>query len=377
MADLRIGIVIDSFTGSRNGVVVATRRLVAALRRRHRVVVITGGAEADGPDQVRLPELRLPLLHRLIADNGLQLAWPARVRLTQALREVDVVQIQMPYVLGMAALRTANRLGVPTIVAYHVQAENWLYQAGVRSPRVIDAVSRWFVRSFYDRAQLVVCLNPFGAQTLRRYGLRAPVELVSNGLPDEYRPAPDPRPPGSAFTVLTVGRLAVEKQHELIIEAVGRSRHARRIQLHIVGDGKLRQRLQTLGARLPRPARIGPVGDGELLQLYRAADLYVHASLVELESLSTLEAMGCGLPVLLADAPHSAATHFALDGRSLFSANSAADLAVRLDYWIENTDDLALAGRRYAELADRYRLGASVERMEAIYRSLRGRIRAP
>lgn len=368
---LRIGVIVDSLDGERNGVVNATRRLVAGLRERHQVTEIASGGD-PGPDRVCLPVLRIPGIHRLIAQNGMQLARPVLATLRRAIAAQDVVQIQMPYVLGSCAMAIANTLHVPAVVTYHVQVENWLYQVGVRSQWVSDLISHFSIATLFNRAQAVVCLNPFGQRVLWRYGLRVPSYVVSNGLPEEFRPGPSPLRPDAAgrFVVLSVGRLAVEKQHELLIEGIRRSRHAARVQLVLVGEGPLRDRIAALGARLPVPARVGPVSRQELLDLYRSADLYVHASLLELESLATLEAMGCGLPVLIADSPLSAATQFALDHRSLFAASSAADLAEHLDYFIEHPEERQRASLAYAALAERYRLGQSVAQMEQIYHRL-------
>ena len=368
---LRIGVVVDSLDGERNGVVNATRRLIAGLRERHQVTEIVGGGE-PGPDRVCLPTLRIPGIHQLIAQNGMQLARPVLRTLRRAIAAQDVVQIQMPYVLGSCAMAIANALHVPAVLTYHVQVENWLYQVGIRSQLVSDLISHFSIATLFNRAQAVVCLNSFGERVLRRYGLRVPSYLVSNGLPAEFCPGPSPRCPSreGRFVVLSVGRFAVEKQHQLLLEGIRRSRHAAQIQLVLVGDGPLRQRLEGLATRLPVAPIIGPVTRQVLLDHYRSADLYIHSSLLELESLSTLEAMGCGLPVLIADSPLSAAAQFALDPRSLFPARSAAGLAAQLDYWIEHPAERQRAAVAYAAHANRYRLGTSVAQMEQIYYGL-------
>ncbi len=70
------------------------------------------------------------------------------------------------------------------------------------------------------------------------------------------------------------------------------------------------------------------------------ADLYVHAATVEVECMTVLEAMGCGLPLLIADSPKSATKQFALDDRSLFPCNDAQKLSEKIDYWVEHPAEL-------------------------------------
>jgi glycosyltransferase involved in cell wall biosynthesis len=66
-----------------------------------------------------------------------------------------------------------------------------------------------------------------------------PTEVISNGVPADFRPVPKGGTPdfGDRFVLLSVGRLAREKRHELVIDAVRHSRHRDRIQLVILGDG--------------------------------------------------------------------------------------------------------------------------------------------
>jgi glycosyltransferase involved in cell wall biosynthesis len=98
------------------------------------------------------------------------------------------------------------------------------------------------------------------------------------------------RPPGP-FTVLSVGRLVPEKRHDVVLEGVRRSKHASELRVVIVGKGPMRPALEQQAQGHPARVEIGYQPDEELLRLYQTADLYVHASEVELEGLAALEAM--------------------------------------------------------------------------------------
>jgi glycosyltransferase involved in cell wall biosynthesis len=101
------------------------------------------------------------------------------------------------------------------------------------------------------------------------------------------------------------------------------------------------------------------------------ADLYVHAAIVEVECMTVLEAMGCGLPPLIADSPKSATKQFALDYRSLFPCNDIQKLAERIDYWVEHPAELKEAGQNYHVYSQRYRIEQSYEKLINIYRNVR------
>lgn len=93
---------------------------------------------------------------------------------------------------------------------------------------------------------------------------------------------------------------------------------------------------------------MGFYGQEELLRLLNSCDLYVHASDAEIEGISCMEALACGLVPVIANSPLSATPQFALDDRSLFQAGNAGDLADKIDYWIEHPEERAAQGRAYA-----------------------------
>ena len=64
----------------------------------------------------------------------------------------------------------------------------------------------------------------------------------------------------------------------------------------------------------------------ELLEVINYSDLYVHASEVEAEAISCMEAFVCGKVPVIASAPRSATSQFALSERNLFKSRNVAKL---------------------------------------------------
>lgn len=103
--------------------------------------------------------------------------------------------------------------------------------------------------------------------------------------------------------------------------------------------------------------------------LLRSCDLFVHPSIVDIESLSVIEGMASGLVPVIASAELSAASQFALLDESLFPARDVAMLARRIDWWIDHPHELAVWGGRYAEHAKAdYSVEASVAKFVAMER---------
>ncbi|HET9552913.1 MAG TPA: glycosyltransferase, partial [Anaeromyxobacteraceae bacterium] len=364
---LRIAFAADLVGGLKTGGVVSAARFVEALRRDHDVTVLATGPGADGPG--RLPPFYVPPFGRVMKEMGFVFAWPRRATLEEVIGRADVLHVQFPFWLGVRATAVARRLGTPIVAASHIQPENLLLNVGLRSAPLADRVWRLFLRTVYARADAVVCPSEFARGELQRRGLAVPALVVSNGIGPAFRPGPAERPARhqGRFLVLAVGRQAPEKRLDLVVEGVRRSRHAARVQLVVTGRGPEEARVRRLAATLPLPAEVTFVSDEELLRLLRTADLLVHASEVELEGMAVLEALGCGTPALVADAPGSAARHLAVGDDLRFRAGDADDLARRLDALVEAPARLAAARARCLELAAGLSLDESVRRLAAVY----------
>lgn len=359
---LHIAWIIDTAVAAPAGGVVAARRIVDGLRRRLDVTVV--GIGGDQP----MPAVHVPFFQKLIDANQFAIARPEGDRLWPVVASSDVVHIQLPFLLGLRALHQAKDLGIPTVAAHHVQAENALANVGIHNRRLADFLNRQQTRLFFNRADHVICPSQFAWEELLRVGLTTPATVVSNGVDPRFAPAR--RRPHERFTVLAVGRLAAEKRHDLIIDAVARARHGHQVRLVIAGRGPTEERLREQAQRLGVSLELGFVPDDELLRLYQSADLLVHASEVELEGLAVLEAMHCGCPALIADAPSSAAPQFATGPRQLFRAGDADDLARHLDGWFEHPFALEAERARALETSRPFTLEHTLDVLEALYRSL-------
>jgi glycosyltransferase involved in cell wall biosynthesis len=318
---------------------------------------------------VALREIYVPLANDVMRKMRVPFAWPDRRILEEVLSRQDLVHVHFPFWLGIRAIALARRAGIPVVSTFHVQAEHLLHNVGIRSQTLVDWLYRFFLRTVYDRSDLVVCPSAFAERELRRYGLEAPTAIISNGIPPEFRPIDRGACPGfgGKFVVLSAGRFAPEKRQDLLVEAVRRSRHEARIQLVLIGDGPRRERLEEQGRALTHPPVFRYLAPEELVPWYNAADLYVHAAEVEVECMTVLEAMGCGTPCLIARAPKSATSQFALSEAFLYESGALDDLTRRIDWWIQHPAELQAARAATRAASERYRIDASLEKLEASY----------
>jgi alpha-1,6-mannosyltransferase len=135
-----------------------------------------------------------------------------------------------------------------------------------------------------------------------------------------------PGAPDGALVFVGVGRFAIEKRWDVVLDAFERIRARRPAVLVLFGDGPERGRLE----RLASPAVSFPGFERDRIRLAQrlaAADLLLHGCPYETYGLGVAEAVACGLPVVAPDAGGAADCVDAASGetyRSLDAASCAA-----------------------------------------------------
>jgi glycosyltransferase involved in cell wall biosynthesis len=361
---------IDSYNDA-NGGTIATKRLVDELKKRgHTVRIISAIHEnPEDPDFYKIPGFVLPGAEDSQENMKFLFGKKDIKTFKKAMQGADIVQVQFPFIMAKSAVRVAKQLNIPVVGAFHVQPQNIMAAMGKTS----KAFERflWFTFKYFlfNRVDTIISPSKFASELLISEGIKGNHNYISNGIPVEYVPGDYKRPEwyGDNMVLVNVGRHADEKRQALLIEGVKRSKYKNNIKLILAGRGERTEKLKELGKELPVEPYIGYISFEEKLQFLNTADMYVHGSIVELESLSTSEAIGCGLPCLISDSKYSAASQFALNDKFLFKSDDADDLAKKLDYWYEHLDELRSDGMKQQVLADAeyYRFDRSVNEYEA------------
>ena len=128
--------------------------------------------------------------------------------------------------------------------------------------------------------------------------------------------------------VVGVGRFAVEKRWDVVIDAFLRLRARapqRKLVLVLIGDGPERERMTARCAGSPDIVMPGFVkGREELARMLASADLLMHGCPFETFGLSIAEAMSCGLPTVVPDEGGAAEMHVPAAGERYHSLDVEA-----------------------------------------------------
>ena len=376
---MKILLVIDTYDTNNNGTSISAQRFAAVLREHgNEVRILTTGEPA--PDKFVLKEFKVPLFNDLIHSHGFQFAQVDLDIIREAVAWADIVHCMMPFALETATKLIADQMHKPSTAAFHIQPENMTSSIGLgKAEWLNDRFYYTFRFLLYQHFNHIHVPSQFMADELIKRGYKAKIHVISNGIDPDFIAAGQrklsnsdgghtSRSDSGHITITMVGRLSGEKRQDVIINAVPFSKYADRIQLVFAGKGPKYDEYVELGKQLKNPPQFVFLSKPELIDLLLHTDLYVHASDMESEAISCIEAFATGLVPVIANSEDSATPQFALDGRSLFAPGRPKDLARAIDWWLDHPDEKAKMEREYAEAAKKYDIDTSVRLCEQMFR---------
>lgn len=253
----------------------------------------------DYPEHRRSLALRDPLLEELKA-------W-----------KPDVIHIHTEASAGRLAKIIGRQTDTPFVMTTHTYFEYFIF-GRFRDSRPVRILAGLWGRKAYRQAERVIV----PAEKARAFPHLQPVAdrvtVIPNGIrPELFRIPVSPEEKSALFgryglfdngrTLVMVTRLSREKNvAEILRYFPALLRAMPGAQLVIVGDGPGRKRLEALcadsgiGGSVRFTGRIPP---DEVRRYYAMGDLFVSASTFELHSISYLEALAAGLPLVCREDP--------------------------------------------------------------------------
>ena len=352
---MKILIAADVLGEENNGTTIACMNLVRYLRSQgDEVRIICTDKDKIGlPNYYVVPELNLgPIINKIVAKNNVALAKPDDRIINKALKDIDVVHVMMPFALGVRTCELAKEKGIPVTAGFHCQAENFTAHIKMMNiPLANNLTYKHFYKKLYSKVDAI----HYPTEFIRNYFERVIKKktngyVISNGVNDQYKSKEVVRkePYDKYFNILTIGRYSREKSHHLLIKAVARSKHKDNIRLIFAGQGPYLNTYKKLAKRYKLNEPVFKFfSRNELVETINSSDLYVHPAEIEIEAISCLEAITCGLVPVISNSKRSATNAFALTEKNLFQYNSIDDLAAKIDYWYEHEEEKKECSKQY------------------------------
>jgi len=384
---MRILFVSDTYYPHLNGVYYFVCRVAPLLQAKGHEVAVIAPSETmhsslkkiDDIDVYGIPSL--PVLYYPNVRFPIPFLLMCRVNHILKTFKPEIIHIQDHFSIARAVVQSGKKSGIPIIGTNHFMTEN--LTSLVRYEKWKKKLSAIMWSQFSDTFnQLSLVTTPSEtAARLIRPKLDVEVVPVSSGIDlNDFNPYGDTTMVREKYFIpdkpvlLYVGRLDPEKKMEEVLYAVARAVKKTDLHLVVVGKGIRKFALEELAKELGIADRViftGFVPDEDLPYFYKLSRCFIIASTAELLSLSTLQAMATGLPVIAVNAGAlGELVHDQVNGY-LYNAGDI-DAMVQGIYNIFSRDDLNRAmGLKSLEYSHYHDIFKTIESFERIYTSRR------
>ena len=361
---MRIGMMVDTYKPYVSGVTNHVDLHQRALERAgHEVYVFTFGDDDYQDNEPRI--LRSPGVP--LADTGFYLSLRYKTKHKKLLQTMDVVHVHHPFLSGRLALNYCRSERIPIVFTNHSRYD-LLAQAYL--PLMPDEVSHSLLQAympdFCEAVDLVISPSESMAKILRELDVKSHIEVIPNGVDLQKFHEAEPFPRSKfGFTdqdilLIYAGRIAPEKNLSFLLQAfTGIARVIPNVYLLMVGGGKrnFEAEVQSLIVQLGIGNRVhstGMIAYEDIPSYLAMCDIFVTSSVAETFGMSTVEAMGVGLPIM---AIHAAGTSDLVeDGKTGFlSTEDLAGFTAKLTYLCLHPGlrkEMGLAAREASEQYD-------------------------
>lgn len=370
---MKICVVSDVLDEENNGTTIAAMNLIRSLKEKgHEVKIVCPVTKYhNGDDFYFVPKLKLPkVLQNIVDKNNVVIGRPKKKIFYEAMKDCDVVHVMIPLFIGPKAARFAKKkLHKPVTIGFHAQAENVSsHILGLMNSKMVNKI---IYKHYYNKAYKYADCIHYPTNFIRNVFEDIVGDtngyVISNGVQKIFKPTKSEKPEElkNKKVILFTGRLSLEKSHSILIKAISKSKYEKDIQLILAGQGPRKDEILKLSSKLlTNQPIIYFYSREELVKIINYADLYCHPAEVEIEAISCLEAICCGLVPVIANSPKCATKEFALDERSLFTVNDPDSLRDKIDYWFDHPEELKEMKVKYANSASRFDFDECMDKME-------------
>ncbi len=316
---MRIGIFTDTYPPFINGVSTSIVSLEKALKEEgHEVFIVTVNPDNlsyryENEEKI----IRIPGIPIGIYDYRLTGIYPLKAISKIKEWHLDIIHSHTEFGIGTFARILAKQLDIPLVHTYHTMYEDYIhYITKGHFDRSSKKIVEYLTMFYCDKTakELIVPSRKTYNLFKEKYHVEKEVRIVPTGIEVErffkenFKESDTlslKRELGlntNYFVILTVGRLAEEKNVELLLEALENiSKKDKNIKLVIVGSGPDYEKYITWVIERKLEKNIiftNAIPWEEIPAYYQVADVFATASKTETQGLTIIEAMASSKPAI-------------------------------------------------------------------------------
>lgn len=305
MKRLKIGIFMDNYYPTIDGVVLVIDNLAKMLSKFNDVTVVvpyTSTIDEDFArpyDVIRIASMQVPFMEYRVGKVTTKLSKDYKKLLE---KDFDVIHIHSPFTIGKLGLKIAKELNIPCIATMHTRFDFEIRKI-INSKLVVKEVIKKLIK-VYNKADRCIAVNHAMVKVFKEYGYKYEPVVIYNGT--DLLPLKD-----KEKNISTVNKLYDIDKDELVFLFVGRLTDIKNIffildslkllkedgikfKMLYVGTGPDENKLKSEIKRYNMEEDViltGRLTDRILLSsIYSRADLFLFPSIFDASSLVQIEA---------------------------------------------------------------------------------------
>lgn len=314
---MRVALFTEVYLPAVNGVVTHVKTLKEGLEQLgHQVVIVTADSNVKktqvSGDIIYCPAVKLEKLY------GYDVASPISADRLKAIKDFDpdIIHIHNEFGIGISGAAMARILKVPLVYTMHTMYDDYVYYVANNEHfrELLTSVSHKYAKILASAATEITGPSKKVEDYFRRCGVNKPVTVIPNSVEvDVFDREKVPKEKTAeirqkfGFSVSDLvfcfcGRMGQEKNIETLLDYWAKNvKSDDGMKLLLIGGGPQLEEFSEYADKLGISDTVkfsGRVEHADIPPYYAACDCYMTASLTECHSISMMEGMSTGMPVL-------------------------------------------------------------------------------
>jgi glycosyltransferase involved in cell wall biosynthesis len=373
----KLVIASDSFMPRWDGIARFLSDLIPNIKDIYDITVLAPEHQGEFKPIEGVKIIRFPLSFLKFGDFVLPTADLKLIK--QTIKEADIVMINSIGPIGAFSIIYAHKFKKPSCAYIHsIDWELWAkattYSHALQY--LVHFFSKIYARWLYRKCTIIIVPSHEVSQLFNAEHILNAKVIVNLGIDNEkFKPAQNKEEakekigfPPKSIVIGYTGRIAREKDLMTLLMAYKRlkKRH-KQLKLLIVGEG-----LDSIKQQLLSVEGVTVTGfKSDVIPYLQAMDIYVLPSLTETSSLSTMEAMSSGLPVVVTKVGNLKRYIKERINGLLFPKTNVTVLSLKLDWLLQKESVRASIGRNARDtIVNHYSWNKTVEGIKKVLEGL-------
>lgn len=390
---MRIVYSLEVFFPHVSGVTVSTERLASYFSsfKENEVFIVTASDSGNFSIEKSKKDyqvIKIKSYKSPIGQNS-KVSYFAKLKAKEIFEKIqpDLIHLQDPLFISLALSSEAKERNIPVVLTQHSSMDFPLNYLGF--PRFFKNWAKKIVglyyQSFFNKyCDLIIAPSEFIKTEIEKLKTDVRIEVVSNGIDlekiknikvnEEFLEKYHLKDIINKSIILYVGRLSKEKNVESLLEAFPLVLKQKEAVLILVGQGELKKKMlkevktKSLLDKIRFISLEEPASD-DVYRFYKIATVFVMPSPIEAQSLSTMEAMACALPIVASK--KGALKELVKDKENGFLVDSfkAEEIAQAIINLLEN-ENLKEMGAKSLEFIKQHDISLVYPKIKKLYEDL-------